>query len=197
MKKLIFLLAIAGGAYWLWFLPPRTVTHPAGILVKQEPLQEPVNVRPWQQGDYTITALASFRIRARVLSKTSYHMDREADLSPIDLALGWQEMSDSDVLNEVEVSQSNRWYYYHYQNVSISPDLIPLKSANMHMIPQTPAIRDQLSSVAIGDIVNIQGYLVRISAKDGWEWSSSMSRNDTGNHSCEVIWVQNMSVDSL
>jgi hypothetical protein len=40
--------------------------------------------------NYQITPLASFVIKAKVLSKNSYMLGRESDLSPIDLALGWE-----------------------------------------------------------------------------------------------------------
>ena len=36
------------------------------------------------------------------------------------------------------------------------------------------------------------GSLVRIKAKDGWYWNTSLTRNDTGAHACEVIWVTDL-----
>ena len=47
-----------------------------------------------------------------------------------------------------------------------------------------------LGKIRKGQIVKLSGYLVEIKAKDGWSWRSSMTRDDTGQGSCEVIFVQ-------
>src|SRR3546814_10278228 len=60
----------------------------------------------------TLQPLAGFSIDARVLSREDYSTGREADLSPTDLALGWQEMADDAVLSRLDISQSGRWYRY-------------------------------------------------------------------------------------
>jgi hypothetical protein len=54
-------------------------------------------------GSDTLTSLASFDIRARVLARERYRFDRAADLSPIDLALGWGRMSESAVLDQLKI----------------------------------------------------------------------------------------------
>ena len=59
--------------------------------------------RPDRQGPfafegYQIRPLAQFAVRARVLGREDYRMDKEADLSPIDLALGWKQMADPAVM---------------------------------------------------------------------------------------------------
>src|SRR5690606_3511965 len=84
----------------------------------------------------TLQPLAGFSVDARVLSREDYSLGREADLSPTDLALGWQEMADDAVLSRLDISQSGRWYRYRWQGEPPLPRArIARSSANMHMIP--------------------------------------------------------------
>ena len=46
-------------------------------------------------------------------------MDRESDLAPVDLALGWGRMSDEAILKDIQISQSGRFYFWH--TVDCSP----------------------------------------------------------------------------
>jgi hypothetical protein len=50
--------------------------------------------------------------------------------------------------------------------------------------------------VQAGDVVRLRGYLVRVTAEDGWSWLSSTSRSDTGDGSCEVMWIEGVEVYS-
>jgi hypothetical protein len=49
-----------------------------------------------------------------------------------------------------------------------------------------------LSRLRPGQVVRLQGYLVRVEAPGGWQWNSSMTRDDTGNGACEVMLVQSV-----
>ena len=64
----------------------------------------------------------------------------------------------------------------------------------MHMIPSSNQIARALKRVRRGQVVQLSGYLVKIEAPDGWQWRSSLSRKDTGNGSCEVIYVKDFRI---
>ena len=51
-----------------------------------------------------------------------------------------------------------------------------------------------LDHVVEGSIVQLRGYLVAVQAADGWRWRSSLSRDDTGGGSCELVFVEYASV---
>jgi hypothetical protein len=192
--KILFVLIIGFLIYMLAW-PGKEIKYPAGILVKESPVQTNiVNGKPWEKGEYKITPLADFHLKARVLSLEWYHMDRESDLAPVDFALGWQEMSDQANLDRINISQGNRWYHWSTDNYPIPRKLIETESANMHIIPADEKIEDELDRVVKGNIVELNGYLVFIKAKDGWNWKSSLTRNDTGGGACEVIWVNNFKI---
>ena len=156
------------------------------------PLQSPVpsTLAPFRLQTATLQPLAGFSIDARVLSREDYNFGRESDLSPTDLALGWQRMREDAVLSRLDVSQSSRWYQYQWQGDPPLPlDEIARSSANMHLIPSDQIVAKTLRDVRPGDRVRIDGWLVEASAADGWHWRSSLTRDDSGAGACEVIYV--------
>jgi len=197
-RGLIYLAVFGLCAGWLLHSCIGKVPEsPPGVITAgQEPQQVLMTLHAFQVGDYTLTPLAQFSIRARVLSTERYSYDREADLSPVDFALGWGKMSDSAVLQYLDISQSGRWYYWHYQTQPPVSDLyIIAHSGNMHILPATPAIAELAKSVRTNHVVSMQGYLVGITGKDDYKWTSSLSREDSGSHSCEVFWVTSLVIE--
>ncbi len=205
LRTLLVLGLLIGLAGW-WFSEPRTGAHapaaaadltldcplPPRVAAGQAPLQTdvPGGVRPFVLQAATLTPLAGFSVDARVLSREDYRMGREADLSPTDLALGWQRMADDDVLDGLDISQSSRWYHYRWSDQPpLDPSEIARTSANMHLIPGNDAVARALAGIRRDDRVRIDGWLVEANASDGWRWRSSTSRTDTGGGACEVIYV--------
>jgi hypothetical protein len=138
----------------------------------------------------TLQPLAGFSVEARVLGREDYRMGREADFSPMDLALGWGRMTDDAVLGQLDISQGGRWYSYRWQrDPPIPVDEIVRSSANMHMVPADDAVAEALRDVDAGDRVRIDGWLVQVNTPDGWRWRSSLTREDSGGGACEVVYV--------
>lgn len=192
----LFILLWAGGVLAYKFWPEDEIIHAAGVLVPEEPQQRTLDhPKGWIQDEYTITPLAAFNLRARVLHKKTYSRGREADLSPVDLALGWGKMSDQNVLDQITITQHSRWYYWRSDKFPIPRDVVISSSANMHIIPASEEVEQLLISVHEGNLIRLSGYLVAVSSRDGWKWKSSLSRNDTGNGSCEVVWVKSAQVE--
>ena len=59
------------------------------------------------------------------------------------------------------------------------------------------SIKSMINRTRIGDIVEFSGNLIRVDAKDGWHWLSSLSRTDKGGHSCELIWVEKFEIQKF
>ncbi len=185
------IVVLLGFGWW----EGRPVPQPAGILTAAEPTQiDPNSTAPWTFHHHQITALAHFEIRARVLSTERYRFDRASELSPVDLALGWGPMSDSRILKAFSIQQRDRWYFWSAAQMPISEAEVISHSANMHMIPASEAVAKRLLSVKAGQLVELHGQLVRADGQDGWHWVSSLTRTDTGDGSCEVVWVDSVSI---
>ena len=141
-----------------------------------------------------ITLLAEFDIEAKVLSREDYSFDESSALSPVDFALGWGRMSDEKVIENIEIIQSGRWYRWHADKLPIPRREIERSSANMHMVPATHKVEAILDDVDEGDIVHIRGYLMRADTTEGRYWVSSLTRDDRGSGSCEIIFVQDIQI---
>lgn len=145
-------------------------------------------------GDYLIKPLADYAATVRVLNTKRYENDREAELAPIDFVFGWGVMADPQVLGDISITQSGRWYRWQYQTASVSPSEIAQSSSNVHLIPADEEVLTTLYAVEKNDIVQIKGQLVQVSGKNGYHWSSSLSRTDQGAGACEVLWVESLTI---
>lgn len=189
------LLAVAAvaGLLGVWWWQGRAVSQAAGVLAPAEPIQsDPASRETWTFHNHTLTPLAGFELRARVLSTERYRFDRAAELSPVDFALGWGPMSDSRILAAFSIQQRDRWYFWRAERMPIPESEVIRHSANMHMIPANGTVAKRLLAVKPGQIVELHGQLIRADGKDGWHWVSSLTRSDTGDGSCEVVWVESV-----
>lgn len=193
LRNLLLLIAVAVIVWQCRGAEP--VSLGPGVKVAEAPGQVLLNnADSFEHADYTVTPLADFTIQAKVLSRKDYMLDRESDLSPTDLALGWQQMSDESVLSDIEISQSGRWYRWRVEQFPIPRRAIETQSANMHMVPADDFIASKLDDVVAGQIISLEGQLIKAEAADGWRWQSSLSREDTGASACELIYVTDLQI---
>ena len=193
MRPFLFIGAVIFSLYW--FLPGSEIARVPGVLAPDEPVQRELFTSSFhEQNGYRIAPLATFDIRARVILAARYRFGREADLSPVDLVLGWGALSDSNVLKQISFSQSGRAYTWWTKAWPVPRDMIQSHSANMHMIPANSEIEKQLKSIGPGNMVHLKGLLVEVTSKEGWRWKSSLTRTDTGGGACELIWVESLFV---
>jgi hypothetical protein len=196
MRKLLLgttlLLVLWGGISW-WHKRP--LHPPPGVLAPDAPEQIDIDDgAKLQHDDVTLTTRAHFALTARVLSREDYSWGDDAKLIPEDLALGWGRMSDSAVLAKIDISQSDRFFYWHVKEFPIPRREIETSSANMHMIPADAGVLRELEQVRQGQIIHIEGFLVDASRADGWHWNTSMTRDDTGAGACELIYVESLGI---
>lgn len=166
---------------------------PPGPFDPRQPTQTPASpaMPPFRLGNHEVTPLAGFSLEARVLRREDYRFDRSAAISPTDLALGWGRMAQEQHYKPLSISQSGRWYHYRWgpEGPPLPLDEIISSSANMHMIPSDEKVAAALSRVRAGQTVRLQGWLVEVRGDDGWTWRSSLTRQDSGDGACEVIYV--------
>ncbi|GAB2660309.1 hypothetical protein [Arenimonas aestuarii] len=165
------------------------MASPAGLA---EPLQVLVADAPAARLEgHTLRPLAAFALEARVLGREDYRFDRNAALSPTDLALGWQRMADPAVYRQLDISQRGRWYHYRWgaEGPPLPVQEIVRSSANMHLVPANDTVAAAINRVREDQTVRLQGWLVEIRSDDGWLWRSSLTREDSGDGACELIYV--------
>jgi hypothetical protein len=178
MRNLTF-IAVGLIVGWWFFSSPES----QGVVLDDGSLQYP---------GYEFSNQEPFVLEGRVLSRENYRFGREAELSPVDLAMGWDRMTDDEVLEHLRISQSGRWYRWDAKSreLPISPNEITASSSNVHIVPENEMVAQDLARIAKDDRVRLYGHLVDISAPDGWRWRSSRSRTDAGNGACELLLLR-------
>lgn len=198
IKVAVIILAVCGALYF--FNNAKPVTR--GVEGLGEPIQTKVSGNKQIQVDdcdINIEYKAQYKIDALVIHTKNYNGSMITDkLSPKDLALAWGDVDAKNGEIDFNWSQSGRWYYWTVSSREEAEKAggtgyINTHSANCHIIPADDAVKKKLKSIKQGDRITIEGYLVYISGKytDGrtFTWNSSLSRSDTGNGSCEVIYA--------
>jgi hypothetical protein len=198
--RYLWLLLVAGllGG-WHWWTSERPVSRPAGILVATEPSQRVLDPAPtFDALGHTFLARARYDITARVLRKEIYRLDGGANLAPVDLGVGWGPMSDTRVIDQLEFSQMGRFFYWrpkHASDFPVPAQVLVTHAAQMHLVPASMELEKRLKKLRPGQLVTISGYLVDVRGPGGFTWNTSLTRNDTGNGACEIVWVEALDVD--
>lgn len=184
------MIALAGVIARAFAPSPAWLDMPGTSAPPQQVMLRPEEQETRTLGDFTITPLATYTIHARVLATKRYRFDRGADLAPLDLVLGWQQMADQETAAQVDLKQRGRFVWLKRKaGSSIHVSEMLDKLANTHAIPASDAVAHSLAQLRRGDAVVLSGYLVTAVGHDGWRWSSSLRRTDTGAGACELMLV--------
>lgn len=200
---LLLMAAVLGSTYWLTRRPAglpgpgATPLQAAGCPLPPHHGRSPLPLQTQAPPGLTLAhpqgrihALAGFSLEARVLGSKRYSLGEEARYSPLDLALGWGPMRETSVLQQLDISQSGRWYHYRWNGQPpLPPAQIRDHSANMHMIPGNEQIARALLEIRPDQQIRLQGWLVQVEGANGWRWRSSLRRDDSGAGACELVYV--------
>ena len=193
----VLLLASLAGA-WNWWTSERHERVPPGVVAPDAPdqqLLEPPS--QFAAKEHEFEARARYDITARVLRKEIYRIDGGANLAPVDLGLGWGAMSDTTVVEALEFSQMGRFLYWKpkdWASFPLTAAQTVAQAAQVHAIPADAAIDRGLRSLRPGQVVRLSGYLVDIRGPDGFLWRTSLSRDDTSDGACEIMWIESLAI---
>jgi len=186
---LILAILVAGGVLFTSIYHPYTgpalIEDPVQVLLSQPE----TTLYEGREGPVSLVLLASYEIKAAVKSIHRYSSDYSSQVSPVDLVLAWGKLNQPAIDSQISYRQSNRWYYFQFSPACpVDGAYIQAHSANVHLIPADDNIRRQLNGLRRNDTVQISGYLVAVQFTPG-EWRSSLSREDSGDGACEIIYV--------
>jgi hypothetical protein len=192
----VLLLASLAGA-WNWWSSERHERVPPGILVPDAPVQQMLDPpSTFAAKEHEFEARARYDITARVLRKEIYRIDGGANLAPVDLGLGWGAMSDTTV---VDALGSRRWAVSVLEAEGLAS--FPLtaaqtvaQAAQVHAIPADAAIERRLRSLRPGRSCGFRA----ISSTSAGRTASAggrLSRNDTGDGACEIMWIESLAIE--
>ncbi|MEW6338649.1 MAG: hypothetical protein ACOY3Y_02760 [Acidobacteriota bacterium] len=170
----------------------------AGIFISRDPEQSAADgegpIRLERDGwSWTLRPLRRYAARGVVVGVEGYSSGWQAGLAPCDVALVWGPLVEEMLYRRLDWSQSGRWYFWRYPaGFGHDNTFIARHSSNTHVIPRNRAVERAACGLDEGDVVELSGLLVRADGVKGgstvW-WESSTSRDDTGDGSCEVLYV--------
>jgi hypothetical protein len=200
MNKLAMVIAASalGCIAWNVFSHERSVRPPDGVLVEDRPMQHNyVDDKPTiRHGAWKLIPRAHYDIKGRVLQHVTYTDDWWKDLAPIDVSLGWQDMSDNATLAGFAFNEHDRTLYTEEPHGPGYTDYywMMTETSNNHLIPEDAAIEEQLRAIRVGNVVELEGELVDVIEPDGTVEHTSMVRNDDGDHACEILLVRRVKI---
>jgi len=181
----------------LWQLvASRAVHRDPGEIAAADPLQSALDAPlTMTHGDFQVIGQARFNAEVRVLARERYRLGPLADVSPLDIAVGWGPMSDSAVLEQLDIWQSGRFYFWHYDDAPpVDRRIIESHSANWHLVPANDVVWRKLNRLRVGDLVTLEGMLVNLDNPEVGTMTTSLRRDDSGAGACEIIYVESASI---
>lgn len=199
------MLLLAAALLWgLAWLRQDRLPGPSEIVpaLSQAPLQTPLEARAFLFGyrrhNYQVKTFAEYELWGLIVSHNNisgvadiYH---DADsLDTKDICVVWgASLARGDYL-KARFSSGAWTCYYEY------PEDAPLDArevANNHLITDSDSLRRAINGLRRGDQVHIRGRLVgyRDTAFPDFWRNSSLTRADTGNGACEVVFVEGVEV---
>lgn len=195
---LLFFVCLFFISFFQKDLPPQEGSLLPSLL--REPLQAETQKSPFEAAAnnfvYRITPLYDYEFYGLVTSFTHsssfadyYHEQWKDYLNTTDFSMVWGANVKSGIYRKI-MFRSDAWTGAYRGSLS---DLSKFKSsafANNHLLSDDPIIRKTIKSIRRWDQIFLKGYLVKYALKgsEGWR-GSSVTREDTGNGACEVIYV--------
>jgi hypothetical protein len=201
-KLMLIGLIVAGGLNW--YLHDREIRHPPGILVAEQPRVSDTDHPPWTSVEgLRYRPLKRLSIRARLLSRNNIALGSWDHISPVDLGLGWGSMSDSGIIEQLNIGQYNapiggtRFLAFSIREDApirrwprARRDALFTQLTHVHAIPSDDAIGEKLAGLRPGQILTLEGQLVQIAGPRGHVILNSSLI--LGDRSCEVMWVESL-----
>lgn len=193
------------------YLSLRDVALPDASLIDRtikeaEPLQDVSDRRAFttiiKGYTYTLTPKATYDISGLVVSQhrgdALLNLDHKADPGNIkDVCVVWGEDITNGSYRKVKFTSGEFTCSFSWSGV-ITPPFNPEKVSNNHLIPANNTIAGQIRAIHVGDQIRMTGLLVDYKVtKDGqaiFTRRTSLTRNDTGNGACEILYVTDLSV---
>jgi hypothetical protein len=193
------------------YLSLRSVTLPEAALIdpaitETEPVQELSNGRVFTTTikgyTYTLTPKATYEIAGLVVSQhrgdALFNLGHKADPGNIkDVCVVWGEAVSNGSYRKVKFTSGEFTCSYSWSGI-VTPPFNPEKASNNHLIPASSAIARRIQAIHIGDQIRMTGLLVDYTVtKDGqaiFTRQTSLTRGDTGNGACEILYVTDLAV---
>lgn len=123
----------------------------------------------------------------------AYHTKKSVDLKDICVVFG--NNAKTGVYEKGKYKSGSWTCYWQFADADSWSRFSESQIANNHLITSDKTIQNQIRHLKVGDQVHLKGNLVNYNnSETGWERKTSLTRKDTGNHACEVVFVKELNV---
>lgn len=201
IHRLLNLLFLLSCSLWVLALtnkgnfPETTEIHQALL---QDPLQSVTSTKPflfnYRGTGYEVAPMADYELWGLVVTHNDIEglMDLTHDENSVDIrdiCVVWGNNLRTDDYKQVRYSSGDFVCYFQYgPGVSFDHDRL----SNSHLLADDAAVRQMILNTRVGDQIHLKGMLVNYRPVDQslyWR-NSSLTRKDSGNGACEVVFVE-------
>ncbi|CAM2064618.1 hypothetical protein SCOR_04555 [Sulfidibacter corallicola] len=168
----------------------------------QEPVQNPTDREEFMfhfaGTDYAVIPLADYEMWGLVVTHNNtqgiadiYHDASSVDTK--DICVVWGDNITTGGYQHAEF-WSGPWTCYWRSSIGV--EISPLEISNNHLLTADPQVRERIADVRVGDQVYVRGMLVGYHPVHypNYVRNSSLTREDTGNGACEVLFVEDIEI---
>ncbi len=202
-----FGLKVCACAVALWFFAHFFSTRlPGALSLAAELAQEPEQSTPLSAAPpftkeigshtYSIQPQADYKIRGLVVAthdSSSWfdisHAQAGDFFNTHDLCVIWGEDARSSFLPDIEFTHGDWTCYFRTKSAGAWKAFRKDQLSNNHILPASPDVLDVIRSAQIGDQIEISGQLVDYSTDGNPMRKTSLTRTDTENGACEIIYA--------
>ena len=211
--KPLFILLVSSLALWLgggWAADRLPAPSQLKSPVEQAPLQtDIVEGLPGSQPftldrhghHYVIKPKAHYQISGVVVSlsdanswRNITHMKVGDFINTRDLCVIWHENASNPRLGQFSFTHGDWTCYVQTHDTEAWRSFKLNELSNNHLLPATPEVADVLAKVRIGDQISISGQLVDYSTDGMPVRKTSLTRDDTGNGACEILYAKDIQI---
>lgn len=188
MLKFILLVIITFLGYYFWSTYP--ISHGPGEMAPEKPIITRIN---WEKSvlykEVEIIPIRKISAQVRIIKKEAYYFDSRSKLSPLDLLIGWGELSDERNLDNIRFHLSKRYFNYTTIKPTIQLDKILEQISLWHIVPSSELVEEEIKKLREGNIVQLEGYIVDIESKVGIEWKSEIKKLNNSQLPNTIVFV--------
>lgn len=177
--------------------------------LEQEPIQTELELEPFSMTKEgyttTVTPLYSYELSGLVVSQydTDTWYDYYHELDPFntnDICVVFGENIETGTYLTGKYKSDEYVCYWNFKSWEDYQNFSNSAISNNHLLPATDELAKQIKKTKVGDQVHLKGYLATYEiSEEGknqviYTRGTSMTREDTGNNSCETIYVTDFEI---
>ena len=204
LLKTIFWLSTAVLLASCWKYDEFSEPMPIQSRLDDEPVQRATRKDPFNvtanDVEYRIQPLFTYDLHGLVVSfrhhdgKFMLHRLWNDHLNVADLCVIWGRNARELKLNLYEFRNAQFTCYVEAPTRELWQAFEMGQLSNNHLLTEKPSIRSAIEGVEVGDQIHLTGYLAEYSNQDGFHRGSSTVRTDTGNGTCETIYLDSFAI---